>query len=133
MREGLMHVGETFDCLGEALDGLLRVPMRDSVAYTMSNMSFQDDLADPMERGFSGVDLGKNVLTGDIFFDHSVNGLDLPDDFAQAAVQVFYIHALSHFLPPIPIGVYAYYRGKQSLCQGGREKVKKEMIVTYIK
>jgi hypothetical protein len=43
-------------------------------------MSLQNYLSNPVQRRFCRIDLGKYVLTGDIFIYHAVNRLNLTDD-----------------------------------------------------
>ena len=49
-----------------------------------------------MQRGFGRIDLRKNILTRHVLVYHPVDCLNLPDNFFQAAMQVFRIHTLFH-------------------------------------
>ena len=49
--------------------------MFNSIADTMSNVTFQNDLANFIQRGFCRVDLRKDIFAGNIFVHHTVNGL----------------------------------------------------------
>ena len=59
-------------------------------------MAFQHDLSAAVQGGLRCVDLRKNVLAGHVLVDHAVDGLHLPDDLLQPAVQIVGIHALLH-------------------------------------
>ena len=67
-----------FDRRGELLDGLFRVAVLDAFANAMVEV----------------------VFAGDVFVDHLVDRVDLPDDFAEPSVKIFGIHALAHNRPP---------------------------------
>ena len=62
-------------------------------------------LPQPLQGGLGGVDLGQDVLAGHVLVHHPVDGLHLPDDLFQPAVQVFGVHTLFHVQSSIPLGV----------------------------
>ena len=70
--------------------------MLDAVPDAVLQVALQHHLARLVQGGFGGVDLGQHVLAGHILVHHAVDGLDLADDLAQAAVEVVGIHTLSH-------------------------------------
>src|SRR5699024_4778505 len=70
--------------------------MFNAVPDTMSDMSLQHNLTCLIERGFRSIYLRKDILAGDIFIDHPVDGLDLSYDLCKPAVQVRGIHTLFH-------------------------------------
>ena len=74
---GSAHIGEAFHSFCEVFDGFICVSMFDTVTDAMLDMPFQDYLSAAMKCRFCGVQLGKNILTRDIFIDHSGNGLRL--------------------------------------------------------
>ena len=82
----LDHVCKSLDGLGEVGDGLVGVAVLDAVADTVVDVPFQNDLSDLVQGGLGGVDLGEDVLAGDVLIDHAVDGLHLSDNFFQAAV-----------------------------------------------
>ena len=90
----LLHIGEALDCSGKALERFVHIAVGDSVADAVLDVPFEHDLAAAVERGFRRVDLGENALAGDVLVDHPVNGLCLPDDLFQSAVQIVCVHAL---------------------------------------
>ena len=90
------HIGEALHRLGKALNGLVRVPVLDAVPHAVLDMPLQHHLAAPVEGGLGRVDLGQDVLTGDVLVDHPVDGLHLSDNLLQPAVQVVRVHTLSH-------------------------------------
>ena len=67
---------------------ITNIPMLNAVFYTMVYMTFQNNLAHFVKSGLCRVDLGEDILTGDIFVDHPVDRLNLSDDFFQTAVKV---------------------------------------------
>ena len=75
--------------------------MGDSIPDAVPDMSFQDHLSALMQSRLCGIELREYILTGNIFIDHPVNRLYLPDDLFQPAVQVFRIHTLSHGSSPL--------------------------------
>ena len=82
----LDHVCKPLDGLGEVGDGLLGVAVLDAVADTVVDVPFQNDLSDLVQGGLGSIDLGEDVLAGDVLIDHAVDGLHLSDNFFQAAV-----------------------------------------------
>ena len=124
------HVGEALHGLGEIGNGLVGVAVFDTVSDAVFDMAFQYDLAGFVQGRFGGVDLGKNVLAGDVFIDHTVYGLYLADDFFQASVQVFRIHALSHVVNLlVSKTIYPYGYSLVSIIMGcNRGIVKKERV-----
>ena len=60
--------------------------MLNPVFDTVIDMPFQHDLTDFVQSGFGCIDLGENIFSGNIFINHTVNGLNLSDDFFQSAV-----------------------------------------------
>ena len=55
--------------------------MLQSVPDTVLNMTFQNYFSTSVKGRFCGIDLGKNVLTGNILVDHAINGLNLADNY----------------------------------------------------
>ena len=92
----VLNVGKAFDGLGEPGNSVLSIAMFDAVAHAVADMAFQNDLANPVQGRLGSVNLGKNVLAGNILVYHAVYGLDLSYDFVETAVQVCLIHALLH-------------------------------------
>ena len=70
--------------------------MRDAVFNAVAEMTFQNNLAAAVQRRLRGVDLGEDILAGDVLIDHAVDGLNLTDDFLESAVKVVGIHARTH-------------------------------------
>ena len=70
--------------------------MLQPVFYTVTDVTFQYDLAAFMQSRFSSVDLGQDVLAGNILLDHFIDGVDLSGYFGQPPVKILKIHALSH-------------------------------------
>lgn len=100
-----LDVGKSFHCLGEFGNGLIGIAVLDAVADAMAYMSFQNNLACPVQGRLGGVNLREDVLAGNILVYHAVYSLDLSYDFVEAAVQVSLIHALFHlFLCEYPCG-----------------------------
>lgn len=75
---------------------LVRIPVLNAVPDAVLDMTLQDHLAAPVEGGLGRVDLGQNILTGDVLVNHPINGLHLSDNFLQPAVQIVGVHTLSH-------------------------------------
>ena len=96
MGEFSAHVGKPLHGLGEFLNGLVGVAVLDAVPHAVLDVTFQHDLPTLVQGGFGSVDLGENILAGDVLVHHAVNGLYLTDDLFQTAVQVVGIHALLH-------------------------------------
>lgn len=96
----LLHVGEALDRGGKAFKRLIHIAVGDAVADAVLDVSFEHDFAAAVECGFRRVDLGEDVLAGDVLVDHPVNGLYLPDDLFQSAVQIVRVHALPHRVSP---------------------------------
>ena len=92
----VLNVGKALDGLGEPGNSVLSIAMFDAVAHAVADMAFQNDLANPVQGRLGSVNLGKNVLAGNILVYHAVYGLDLSYDFVETAVQVCLIHALLH-------------------------------------
>jgi hypothetical protein len=90
------HICKPFYCFGKAGNGLVGVTVLDTVPDTVVDMSFQNNLPHFMQSGLSGIDLRQNILTGNVFIHHTVNGLNLTDDLFQSSVEIFRIHTLSH-------------------------------------
>jgi hypothetical protein len=90
------HVGKPLYGFGKTLDGFVRISMFKTIPDTVLDVTLQHYLSTAVKGGFCGVDLSQNILAGDILVHHPVNSLNLPDNFFQAAVQVFGIHTLSH-------------------------------------
>ena len=112
----LLHIGEALDRSGEALERFVHIAVGDAVTDAMLDVPFEHDLAAAVERGFCRVDLGENVLAGDVLVDHPVNGLYLPDDLFQSAVQIVRVHALPHRVSPA-FPLPGYCTGWKRLCQ----------------
>jgi hypothetical protein len=49
-----------------------------------------------MQGGLGGIELRKNIFTGNVFVNHPVDCLHLSDNLLEAAMQIFGIHALFH-------------------------------------
>ena len=62
----------------------------------MADMPLQHDLAHLVQCGLGGIELGKHIFTGNVLVNHPVDRLHLSDDFLEAAMQIFRIHALFH-------------------------------------
>ena len=102
--------------------------MFDAVADTVADMTLQNHLSCPVKGGFGSVDLGQHILSGDVLIHHTVNGLNLTDDFPQSAVQIVGVHTLSHTarLPPFSAcfsivkraGVFVKRKGRSRLGDG---------------
>ena len=75
------HIRETFYCFCEIFNGLVRIAMLNAITDTVFDMSLQNHLAAAMQRRLRGIDLGQDILAGNILIDHAVNGLHLTDDF----------------------------------------------------
>ena len=54
--------------------------MFNAIADAVLDMSFQNHLAAAMQRRFRCVQLGKNILTGNILINHFIDGPHLADD-----------------------------------------------------
>lgn len=93
---GSLNVGKALDCLGEPCNSVFCIAMFDSVADAVTYMAFQNNLANPVQGRLGSVNLGENVLAGNILVNHAVYGLNLSYDFAETAVQVCLVHALLH-------------------------------------
>ena len=74
------------------------VAVCNAVTDTVLDVPLQHDLSAAVQRGFRGVDLRQNILTGHILVNHAVDGLHLSNDFFKTAMQVLCIHALLHLL-----------------------------------
>ena len=92
----LTHVGKSFYSFCKTFDCFIRIPVLNAIPDTVANMPLQNHLSASVKRRFGSIDLSKNILTGDIFIYHSVNRLNLTNDFLESAVQIIRIHALSH-------------------------------------
>ena len=90
------HVGKPLNRLGEARDRLFRVSVFKSVPDTMADVPLQYDLPHLMQGGLGGIELSKNIFTGNVFVNHPVDCLHLSDNLLEAAMQIFGIHALFH-------------------------------------
>ena len=101
---------KTFDCF-------IRIPVLNAIPDTVANMPLQNHLSASVKRRFGSIDLSKNILTGDIFIYHSVNRLNLTNDFLESAVQIIRIHALSHNSRLHTIRVYVKYIELAVYCQ----------------
>ncbi len=95
-RDKILNVGKALDCLGEPGNSVFCIAMFDSVADAVADMAFKDDLANPVQGRLGSVNLGEDVLAGNILVNHAVYGLDLSYDFVETAVQVCLVHALLH-------------------------------------
>ena len=82
------HAGKMLDGFGKFRDSFIRVAVLDAIAHTVVQMALQHNLADLMQGAFGGVDLHKDVLTGDILIHHFIDSVHLSDDFFQSAVKV---------------------------------------------
>ena len=71
-----------------------------AVADTVLDVPLQHDLSAAVQRGFRGVDLRQNILTGHILVNHAVDGLHLSNDFFQTAMQVLCSPCIASFAPP---------------------------------
>ena len=92
----LTHVGKSFYSFCKTFDCFIRIPVLNAIPDTVANMPLQNHLSASVKRRFGSIDLSKNILTGDIFIYHSVNRLNLTNDFLESAMQIIRIHALSH-------------------------------------
>lgn len=61
------HVGKPLNRLGEARDRLFRVSVFKSVPDTMADVPLQYDLPHLMQGGLGGIELSKNIFTGNVF------------------------------------------------------------------
>ena len=73
----------------------------DAIPDTVLDVAFQHHLPALVQGRLGRVDLGKDILAGNILVDHPVNGLHLPDDLFQPTVQIVGVHALSHTNVPL--------------------------------
>ena len=63
---------------------------------TMADVPLQYDMPHLMQGGLGGIELSKNIFTGNVFVNHPVDCLHLSDNLLEAAMQIFGIHALFH-------------------------------------
>ena len=82
----LTHVGKSFYSFCKTFDCFIRIPVLNAIPDTVANMPLQNHLSASVKRRFGSIDLSKNILTGDIFIYHSVNRLNLTNDFLESAV-----------------------------------------------
>ena len=95
-RDNILNVGKALYCLGEPGNSVFCIAMFDSVADAVADMAFKNHLANPVQGRLGSVNLGEDVLAGNILVNHAVYGLDLSYDFVETAVQVCLVHALLH-------------------------------------
>ena len=81
----LTHVGKSFYSFCKTFDRFIRIPVLNAIPDTVANMPLQNHLSASVKRRFGSIDLSKNILTGDIFIYHSVNRLNLTNDFLESA------------------------------------------------
>ncbi len=113
------HVGKPLYGFGKTLDGFVRISMFKTIPDTVLDVTLQHYLSTAVKGGFCGVDLSQNILAGDILVHHPVNSLNLPDNFFQAAVQVFGIHTLSHINHLHTVkGIYFYMMSQRQAREG---------------
>ena len=67
-----------------------------AIVSSGSPCSSQYDLPHLMQGGLGGIELRKNIFTGNVFVNHPVDCLHLSDNLLEAAMQIFGIHALFH-------------------------------------
>ena len=92
----LRHVGEALYGYGKVIESFIYVSVFNAVPYAVLDMALQDNFPAGMERRFCGIDLRKDIFTGDILIYHPVDRLNLPDNLLEAAVKVFRIYTLLH-------------------------------------
>jgi hypothetical protein len=95
----LSHIRKPLYGLGKILYRLIYIPVLNAVPDTVLDMALQNDLSNLMESRFGCIDLREHILTGNVLVYHAVDGLNLPDDFFQPAVQIVCVHTLSHNAP----------------------------------
>ena len=72
-----------------------------AVSYThlpdaMLDVPLQNHLSHFVERRFRRIDLGQDILAGNVLLHHAVDSLDLADNLLQSAMQIVRVHALPH-------------------------------------
>ena len=97
----LLHICKAFYCFGEALNGLVRITVLNTVSDTMPNMPLQHNFSAAVQSRLRSINLGKNIFARHILIYHSINGLYLHNDFFQTVMQVFRIHTLFHTISSI--------------------------------
>ena len=81
------YIGKPLHRFCKALDGFVCISVFDAVAHTVLDMAFQHNLPALMQGRFRRVDLGKDILAGNVLIHHAVDGLHLPDDFPEPAIS----------------------------------------------
>ena len=106
LRAGL-HIGKPLDGFGEVLQGFL-VPLPDGIQDAVPDVSLQHHLAHFVQGAFGGVELGEDILAGNLLVDHPVDSLDLTQDLGQPAVEIIRVHAFFQ----------SFLQGAAFLCPG---------------
>ena len=63
-------IGRAFHCFGKFFNRCVCIPVFDAVTDTVFDMAFQYNLVGLIECRFCGIDLGQDVLAGNIFINH---------------------------------------------------------------
>ena len=72
--------------------------MLDTISDAVLKMTFENDLSHLVQSRLCRIHLSDDILTRNVFFDHTINRLHLTDDFSKTAMQIFFIHTLFHLI-----------------------------------
>ena len=92
----LLHIREPLHSLRKAFDRLVHVTVLKAVLHAMADVPLKDHLSCLVQCRLCRADLAKDILTGNVLIDHSVNRLYLSDNSAESAVQICRVHTLLH-------------------------------------
>ena len=103
-------VAEVLKGFGEFGDGFIGIPVFDTVADAVFEVSFENDLSEFVKGAFGGVDLNQDLFAGDVSVDHFIDGIELSDNLVHSAVQIFRIHTLTHCFHLVSFSEIPYRR-----------------------